>query len=307
LKKADDCTLTAQQYVNIKVEAERVLNEANAHGVYPTPVHEIMAAANLREEKEDVLNESFVLKIRKEIGNVGKALRSAMSKVLGLFDARTGIVFIDKSLHEVKKTFIRLHETAHGFLSWQKDMYAVVEDGELNLAPDVADLFDREANVFASEVLFQLDAFANEANDHNFGIFVPINMSKKYGASIYSSIRQYVSKNPKACTVVVLDAPVMRMGDGFRANVRRSALSSPSFFRQFGDIALPEYVTPDDKIGAMVPLGKQRACGKREIILVDKNGVDHKCIAEAFTNTYQVFVLIVASQTMTSTKIFMPS
>ena len=48
---------------------------------------------------------------------------------------------------------------------------------------DVADLFDREANVFATEVLFQLDNFINETNDQEFGIFVPVRTSKKYGAS----------------------------------------------------------------------------------------------------------------------------
>ena len=34
---------------------------------------------------------------------------------------------------------------------------ALVEDGEQELDPDIADLFDREANVFATELLFQLE------------------------------------------------------------------------------------------------------------------------------------------------------
>ncbi|MEW8050030.1 MAG: hypothetical protein AB2809_06580, partial [Candidatus Thiodiazotropha sp.] len=256
--------------------------------------------AKVHEVHEDVLNDSFVDKLRKEVGKVGSVLRKALSKVIGLFDARSRLVFIDRTLLAVKQTYIRLHETAHGFLSWQKDMYAVVEDSKQNLDPDVADLFDREANVFASEVLFQIDSFAEEANDRDFSIFTPVRMSKKYGASIYSSVRQYVSKNPKACTVIVLDPPVLEEGDGFRANLRR-AISSPSFHEQYGDLQLPEFFTPSDKIGAMVPVGKRRASGKREITLEDRNGVAHECIAEAFTQGYQVFVLIVSVKALTST------
>jgi Zn-dependent peptidase ImmA (M78 family) len=306
LKQKDDCTLTKEQYEIIRREAKRALEDAGAMGVFPTPVSDIMSAANVHEVHEDVLSDSFVDKLRKEVGKVGSVLRKALSKVIGLFDARSRLVFIDRALHAVKQTFIRLHETAHGFLSWQKDMYAVVEDSKQNLDPDVADLFDKEANVFASEVLFQIDTFAEEANDHEFSIFTPVRISKKYGASIYSAVRQYVSKNPKACTVIVLDPPVLQEGNGFRANLRR-AISSHSFQEQYGDLQLPEFFTPNDKIGAMVPIGKRRASGKREIVLEDRNGVAHECIAEAFTQGYQVFVLIVSVKALTSTTILLTS
>ena len=113
MRKSDDCTLSKEQYDNIKQEAKRALEDAGAVGVFPTPVSDIMSSANVHEVHEDVLNESFVAKIRKEVGS---ALRQALSKVIGLFDARSRLVFIDRSLHEVKQTFIRLHETAHGYL-----------------------------------------------------------------------------------------------------------------------------------------------------------------------------------------------
>jgi len=299
LKKIDDCTLTPQQYAKIKKEAERALKDADAIGQFPTPVSSIMSAANVHEIEEDVLNVNFVTKLRKEVGG---ALRKALKKVMGLFDARSRLVFIDRSLHAVKQTFIKLHETAHGFLSWQRDMYAVVEDCEQSLDPDVANLFDREANVFASEVLFQLDSFSTEANDHEFGIFVPVRISKKYGASIYSSVRQYVSKNPKACTVIVLNPPEIANVFGFKAYLRR-CISSPSFIEKFGELSLPKFFTPDDEIGKMVPVGGRRASNKKVIILTDKNGIEHECIAEAFTQKWQVFVLILSVKALTSTTV----
>ncbi|MGJ8619760.1 MAG: hypothetical protein ACSHWN_05460 [Methylophilaceae bacterium] len=302
MKKVDDCSLTTEQFQKIRSEANRALTEAEAFGQFPTPIHDIMSVADVHEVEEDVLNESFVAKLRKEVSGT---LRKALEKVIGLFDARSRLVFIDRSLHKVKQTFIRLHETAHGFLIWQKDMYAIVEDSKHNLDPDVADLFDREANVFASEVLFQCDGFCNEANDSDFSIFVPVGMSKKYGASIYASIRQYVSKNPKSCTVVILNPPVITEEVGFKAELRR-VVSSQSFMETFGNLDLPEHFTPDDSIGAMIPIGKRRSSNKKEITLVDRNGDAHECIAEAFTQTYQVFILILPVKTLIK-KIILPS
>src|ERR1019366_7977634 len=199
-----------------------------------------------------VLNDAgFLARMRKK---AGAALKSSLSKVLGVFDARAGMVFIDRTMHLVKQTFVRLHEAGHGFLPWQRPMYAIVEDCEQSLAPEVAELFDREANVFAAEVLFQLDTFAEEAEGQKFGIMVPIRLSKKYGASIYASIRQYVAKNHRTCVVLILNPPELIPGDGFRATLRR-VVASRRFAAEFSACPWPDYFTPDHQIGALVPLG----------------------------------------------------
>jgi hypothetical protein len=256
-----------------------------------------MAIANATEIHEDVLGQAgWLERMRRKAGG---PLRSALSKVFGLLHAKGGEIFIDRSLHAVKQTFVRLHEIAHAYLPWQRPMYAVVEDCAQSIDPDVADLFDREANVFASEVLFQLDAFVTEANDHDFGIFVPVKLGKKYGASVYASVRQYVSKNHRTCAVLVLEPPQLVPGDGFRADLRRP-IYSPSFQEQFSGLEWPEQFTPDDPIGAMIPIGKRRASAKRHLELVDNNGERHECVAEAFTQTYQVFILIHVERALTA-------
>jgi len=250
-----------------------------------------MSAANLEEVEDDVLNPDFLARIRSEVGKSGDVLKRALGKVCGLFDARASLVFIDRSLNEVKQTFVRLHEAAHGFLPWQRPMYAVVEDCEKALDPELADDFDREANVFASEVLFQGAAFIDEAADKKFSIFTPIGLAKKYGASLYASIRQYVSKNRRNCAVLILNPPELVEGDGFRASFRRVVQSS-SFTEMFGQEQWQLVYTPDDQLGAMVPIGGRRSSRPRAVVLKDINGDPHECIAEAFTQTYQVFVLI---------------
>jgi Zn-dependent peptidase ImmA (M78 family) len=303
LIKPDDSRLTPAQYAKVKSEAERALSLAGALGRFPTPIDDIMAAAKVQEVKEDVLNERIIHKLRRQASG---ALKSALSKVIGLFDAKARLVFIDRSLHLVKQTFVRLHETGHAFMAWQRDLYTVVEDCAQTIEPSTADLFDREANVFASEVVFQLDGFTKDAEEKAFGILVPINLSKKYGASIYSSVRRYVSQNWRACTVLVLNPPDLSPGDGFRASLRRHC-SSPRFIEIFGEIDWPLVFTPNHPVGAMVPIGGRKMSGKQTISLTDRNGDRHECVAEAFTQTYQVFVLIHAVSTLTSSSIIMPS
>lgn len=301
MRKPDDSCLWPEQYAKVRKEAERLLVEAGALGRFPTPVAEIMEAAKVEEVQEDVLNESFLAKMRRKAGD---RLKRALSKVIGLFDAGARLVLIDRTIHIVKQTFVRLHETAHGFMAWQRKMYSVVEDCEKTLDPEIADQFDREANVFASEVLFQLDRFNRDAEEMKFGILTPVNLSKKYGGSIYASVRRYVIGNWRACAVLVLNPPELVDGNGFRVSLRRVVVS-PSFNNLYGELNWPDYFTPDDRIGAMVPLRGRRMSNKREIILQDRNGDELLCIAEAFTQKYQVFVLILPVKALTAKSVLM--
>ncbi len=303
MRKPDDSTLSPNENARIRQEAKRMLEQSDALGRFPTPVSDIMGVAKITLVPEDVLNVGFVERLRIKAGT---ALKSAISKVLGLFDAREGLVFIDRSVNEAKQTFLKLHETAHATLPWQRGMYAVVEDCEKTLDPDIADLFDREANVFATEVLFQIDSFITEAEEYQFEIKTPLNLSRKYGASIYATIRQYVAKNHRACAVLVLNPPELIEGYGFRASLRR-IVASLLFTETFGNIDWPDYFSPDDEIGAMIPLDGKKMSWPREIVLLDCNGIRHECIAEVFKNTYNVFILIHAVRTLNKTIIILPS
>ncbi|BBO77476.1 hypothetical protein DSCW_48930 [Desulfosarcina widdelii] len=292
--KKDDCTLSHSVYEKIRREAKRILIESNAIGRFPTPVADIMDVAKVEVVDDNILDEGFLSKIRKK---AGRALKKAISVTLGVLDVKGRFVFVDKTVHAVRQTFIKIHEAGHFIMAWQRKLYSIVEDCEKTISTEIEDHFDREANVFTSEVLFQLDTFSEEAENHGFGIQVPIRLSKKYGASIYASIRRYVSKNWRACAVLVLDPPELMAGCGFKAGLRR-VVYSDKFIEVFGKINWPEQYTPDDEIGSMVPVGGRRMSAPREIGLKNDNGELCECIAEAFTQTYQVFILIHAVKTL---------
>ncbi len=286
--KPDDQSVDPQQLGRIRDQARRALVAANALGRFPTPVDDVIAAAKHTVAAGQDIDQGFLAKARKKAGN---ALRRAMSKVLGVLDVAAKIMHLDKLVPIQKLPFLKLHELGHGVLPWQRDLYAIAEDCEKTIDPEVAEAFERESNAFACEVLFQLDSFAATAADCPFGLKTPLRLSKKYGASVYATLRRYVTTNQRACAVVVLEPPKACQGHGFTAALRR-VVSSPTFTAQFGELQLPETFTPDDQIGRMVPVGGRRMSRPQAIVLSDRDGRRHECLAEAFTQTYQVFVLI---------------
>lgn len=298
----DDSSVNARRLLDIKKHAEKALKAADAFGRYPTPVSDVMEAAQVLISDEHVLDDGLLVRMRKK---AGKALKKALGKVIGLFDIVARLIYIDRTLLIVKQTFLKLHETGHAFLPWQRDIYVVIQDCEKTISPEISEAFDREANVFASEVLFQLDDFTKQAADVPFGIRVPINLSKHYGASIYATIRRYVSTNPRACAVLVINSPELIKGDGFVATLRR-VIPSKRFNACFGSVSWPHQFTPSDEIGAMIPIGGRRMSSPRNCSLRDSNGILHECVAEAFATPYQVFILLHAVATLNRKIIILP-
>jgi Zn-dependent peptidase ImmA (M78 family) len=300
--KPDDYSLADAQRGLVQQHARRALRAAEALGRFPTPIADVIAAANVIVADEDLLNESLLARFRKRARDAGHSLRRAISKVLGVVDVVARVIYLDRTIHAAKQTFLKLHETGHAVLPWQRDIFAVTEDCEMTLAPDIADQFEREASAFAADVVFQIDAFTEEANQSAFNILVPVRLSKRYGASIYMAVRRYVTENHRACAVLVLEPPRICSSRGFVADLRRE-VTSPVFRRCFGELDWPASFYPDDEIGALVPTGGRKMSRPRAINLVDRNGTKHHCMAEAFTQGHQVFILIHSVATLTGIRV----
>lgn len=287
---ADDSTISQHEAAEIRAEAERLLRHAGAVGVLPTPVDEIMRAAKI-QVVPIALDDGYLAQIRRKAAQAGRALLSALSKVWGVFDPKSRVAFIDPETPKEKLPFLKLHEGGHAVLPWQS-IFGIFEDCRKTLDPEVKQQFEREANVFASEVLFQLDGFTHEAADHDFGVAVPLRLAKRYGASVYSTIRRYVSHSDKTCAVIVLNPAELAEGVGFACAVRR-VITSPAFARRFLQLRWPQTVTADDALGRLVPVN--RMTGPRTLRLVDANGDPQEFIAEAFKTPHQVFILLNAA------------
>jgi hypothetical protein len=302
MPKSDDSTLDPEDLRIIRTQAERLLRKADALGQFPTPVDEILASANVEVGPADALDEGFLRRMRRKAKD---SLKRAFGKVLGVLDAVGLIAYFDRGIYVVKRRFLQLHEAAHAWLPAHRKAYRVVEDSDKELSSEVSDLFDRQANTFASEVLFQLDEFSRQAADYNFGFDASLKLSKRFGASIYASVRKYVSQNHRACAVLVLNCPKLTPGHGYVCTLRRFVVST-EFTRRFGSIDWPEEYTPSDPIGKAIPLAGRKMSGRFTIVLRDRNGQRHECVAEGFTQTHQVFVLICPVKALTKVSVVIP-
>lgn len=285
---ADDCSISEDDAAAIRAEADRLLREAGAVGVFPTPVDEIMRAANIKVVPI-ALDEGYIAQLRRKAAQAGRALLSALSKVWGVFDPKDRVAFIDPETPKEKLPFLKLHEGGHAVLPWQS-IFGIFEDCRKTLDFETKQTFERQANVFASEMLFQRERFTLDARDSAFGLSAALRLATRYGASIYSSLRRYVTEAEGACVLIVLNPIVLCEPHGFSCSLRR-VISSPAFERQFRRQVWPDAITPDASLGHMVPLTK-RMTGARKVKLTDDNGARRPFIAEAFKTPHQVFILL---------------
>jgi Zn-dependent peptidase ImmA (M78 family) len=289
MNRPDDSSLDPKQLANVQVHAERLLKQASAHGRFPTPIDDLIAAAKLTVVEDQVLDDNFLQRFLKKTKVSVASLKSALSKILGLFETEDRLVLIDKNTPRPKVPFVKLHEAGHGTLPHQKKAYSIIQDCEKTLDPDTTDLFEREANVFASEALFQGELFASEALEYDFGMKVPIKLAKKFGSSNYAAFRRYVVTNPQSCCLVVLE-PSIQCADGETISTVRRVVASQSFIVIYDPKTLLLPIKIGHPLRPLIPKGRMSYA--REFVLIDRNSEQRKCIGESFNTTHQILVLI---------------
>lgn len=171
MAKPNDSTLDPNQLRAVHQAARRALDRASGWGVLPTPIPDILDAAKLRVAPASAFDPRHLTNylIGKAEG-AAIALKSAISKVFGIYDADESLIHIDHTVRESKQNFLKLHEAGHHELPTHRKLFRVFHDCEKTLEADVADLFEREANNFARIVLFQDDGYRIMAADYKFEI-----------------------------------------------------------------------------------------------------------------------------------------
>ena len=305
MTRPDDSALDPGELRAVEEQAHRLLDRADAWDRYPVPVDDILSAAEVRLAPTSAFDAATIVSYLKgKAADAGARIKSAISKVFGLYDAAEALIHIDDTILEVKQTFLKLHETGHHDMPTHRKMFRIFQDCKKTLDPDVADQFEREANNFARFLLFKGPTFAQHAADCPFEIKTPIALAKTFGASIYAAAREFARTNPKACVVFVLEPLENGAGSGSRAPVRRIE-PSPAFVARFGHPAV-KAVTPDHLLWPVIPVHRRMT---RPVLLTisDLNGQPHECLAEAFDTTYNIFILLYPVTALTATTVLMPA
>lgn len=303
--KPDDSSLDPDDLRAVEGHARKLLDRADAWDRFPTPIDDILAAAEVTVAPTSMFDPQRMLAyLRDKSAEATRRLKSAIAKVLGLYDADERIIHIDDTVGASKQVFLKLHETGHHELPAHARAFRIFQDCEKTLDPDIADQFEREANNFARCVLFQGDAYRQAAADCTFGIKTPLTLARRFGGSVYASCREFARTNHRACAVYVLEPVAFVEGDGARAVVRR-IIPSPGFARQFGrpaDVA----ITPDHVLGPVLPIGRKMT-RPTTVLFEDRNGTVHECLAEAFDTTWNILILVYPVKALTRTTVVMPT
>ncbi|MGO7401083.1 ImmA/IrrE family metallo-endopeptidase [Rhizobium ruizarguesonis] len=290
--KPDDSSLSPSEYAAIHRAATDLLNKASAWDRLPTPVPDLLGAAKLRVAPMSAFDPRSLLRHALQFGERAASLvKSAIEKVRGIFDVHEDLIHIDTTVTESKQNFLKLREAGHKHIPHQSKLFRWIQDCDKSLSPDVSDQFEREANIFATVVLFQDSRFAQMAADSNFSIKVPLTLSKKFGASIYASLREYVRRNERACAVIVLNPAEVCPVLGMRSDLRRLELS-PLFQKRFGKLQVPEHIDRMSPLAEFIPLGGRKMSRPGTLTLEDKNGDLVEFVAEGFATPYNSFILI---------------
>jgi len=304
VSKSDDSSLDPDQRRAVEERARRLLDRASAWDRFPTPVDDILEAAKLQVAPSGVFDPANIIAyVKGRAIDAGRLIKSTISTVFGIYDATERLIHIDHTVNESKQRFLKLHETGHDDIPWHRKIYRLFQECEKTLAPEIADQFDREANNFARFALFQDDAYARIAADHALRIKTPMDLAKKFGASLYASAREFARTNHRSCVVYVLEKLRYVDGYGAQAAVRRIE-TSPSFEAQFGHPA-DSLITLDHVLGPVLPLGRKMT-RPQPLAIEDLNGVLRECVAEAFDTTHNVLILLYPVHALTASTIILP-
>jgi hypothetical protein len=273
----------------IEAAAERLLRRADAFGRFPTPVDDIVAAASLSEPEESLLSPALIAKAPRHLAD---AMRRIGGRIWGLVDRRAREVHLDPEVtHEGRRRFIRLHETGHDALEWQKQLaYA---DNEHTLSPIVRKIYELEASSFAAEVLYQRGQIREDASSLQIGLASVVELSTRFGASLRSTLRRYAEQHPDVVAAVVLDAEAESTEP--LTYQRREMATSSAFSVRFGSGYWPGRLLASRfdflNLAAGASLAPNQFCGGTTR-LADVNGSVVSVRCEALCTGYNVLVLL---------------
>ncbi len=268
--------------------ARRLLDRADAWGTIPAPIDDLLEAAKLKVVPTSIFDPRAIAAYAKVAGGkVADTVKKALGKIWGVLDTAEEVIHIDDSVTLGKQLFLKLHETGHFELPHQKKLFRFFEDSQEELDPSVADLFEREANNFASFIMFNGAAFSEQAAQSVLCFHSVKKLHKTFGVSLYAGLREYARTHRHPCLALALERPTFCPNGRFRSDVRRIEVSA-AYAAQF-PLPTAQVITSKHVLGPLVPF-MRRATKPTTFRIRDRAGMDHEFVGEALDTTFNVLI-----------------
>jgi transcriptional regulator with XRE-family HTH domain len=199
-----DVPLDDETTRSIRAYVRALLREADALGQRPTPLDDIQAAARLVLAGELTLDPRDRARLVERFGNW---VNIAWKRLQGAFDYRASAIWIAPDLHAMRRRFVLSHEIGHAILPAHEKTFAYVDDFT-RLPPLARDIYEREANQAAVEILFQGGQATDEFDSSPPSLDEICGISELFGASVVATARYAVetSKRPVGVAIAHLSA-----------------------------------------------------------------------------------------------------
>ena len=209
-------------------------------------------------------------------------------KIQAMLDADARTVAFKRDLPAKKREWGSLHEVAHEFIPWQRDLlyYCPL----LWLPAHLQMQFEGEADLFAAEAFFFGSMFHKHAYSGELSLSTAIELaSSVYGTSFHSTFAHYAEESPLPRCLLVWRPKGGNGSTEISVGLElHYYLKSKSFL---GHIKPRQIADPDEAV-SKVFTASNSGVTKHEMVFHTESGEESVADAESFSNSYNVFTLI---------------
>jgi hypothetical protein len=263
--------------LSVRAEAERFL-ATHGFSTPPLPPDEALAARNL--EVAQLSLDDLLVK-----ANLPSEDHKSIQAML---NPRERMVVFRSGLPSQKRNWGSLHEVAHEFLPWQREILYCCP--LLSLPAKVQKQLEVEADVFAAEAFFFGQQFHKQAFAGDLGLDCAIELATSvYGTSLHSTFAHYVEQSPVPLCLLVWK-PETQKGlntPGGELGVHYFVKSQDFHWR-----VVPDQISDPDKVVSKMFNDSVSGVIKHELIVTSGSGQVYLAQEESFCNYYNVFTLM---------------
>lgn len=268
--------------VELEADAKNLLKRAGVYGVIPTPLEALMDNEKIKFHSGLPEQESFLKTLPEKGKNI---FLNAVQKIRGISDLRSRAIYIPKDKNNTRERFALAHEIAHTNIEHHNIGVSLTDTNE-ELSLNVKEEFEREANYFGAELLFQVDHFARMARDYTASIEAPLVLAIDHETSYHSTIWKFIEvQDERVCVAQFYPVNKMQPCEGFKLY---KSIGSDSFRMKFSELEIPRNLDYMDEWSQAFKCEKIIS-GTQHFVC---NGSLYFFEWSAWSNTYTLFVML---------------
>jgi transcriptional regulator with XRE-family HTH domain len=194
-----DGDLGDEEIARIRSYVLALLRRADAIDQIPTPIDQVMDVARLVSAGDVTLEPDERRRLRDRFGDL---VDQVWSRLQGVIHFGSREIWVNPEMYPLRQRFVLGHEIGHDVLPEHRELFAYLDD-ESRLRPDVRDLYERQANQVAIELLAQGDQLRREADDSALTMNLIDGLASRYQISMQATARRIVEETRQACALAI--------------------------------------------------------------------------------------------------------